>query len=67
MSDQIKTIRRFFRRLQRSLLNSIPNDGPKEVDLSKLQSRGTNDPNLEFSMDWRSSENQNDVPGHSKT
>jgi hypothetical protein len=67
MSDQIKTIRRFFRKLHRSLLNSIPNDGPKEVDLTKLQSRGANDPNLEFSMDWRSSDKQNDVPGHSKT
>jgi hypothetical protein len=67
MSDQIKTIRRFFRRLQRSILNSIPNDGPKEVDLTKLQSRTANDPNLEFSMDWRSPDNQNDVSGPSKS
>jgi hypothetical protein len=66
MSDQIKTIRRFFRRLHRSLLNSIPNDGPTEIDLSKLKPT-VNDPNLEFSMDWRSPEKPGDLPGHTKT
>jgi hypothetical protein len=67
MSDQIKTIRRFFRRLQRSLLNSIPNDGPKEVDLSKLQRPTQKDANSEFSMDWRSPDQPSDLPGHTKT
>jgi hypothetical protein len=67
MSDQIKTIRRFFRRLHRSILNSIPNDGPTEVDLSKLQRPIQNDPNSDFSMDWRSPEQPSDLPGHTKT
>jgi hypothetical protein len=65
MSDQIKTIRRFFRRLHRSLLNSIPNDGPTEVDLSKLQRPTQKDSDL--SMDWRSPEQPSDLPGHTKT
>ncbi len=65
MSDQIKTIKRFFRRLHRSILNSIPNDGPTEVDLSKLQRPAQKDP--EFSMDWRSPEQPSDLPGHTKT
>jgi hypothetical protein len=65
MSDQIKTIRRFFRRLHRSILNSIPNDGPTEVDLSKLQRPTQKD--SEFSMDWRSPEQPSDLPGNTKT
>lgn len=65
MSDQIKTIKRFFRRLHRSILNSIPNDGPTEVDLSKLQRPAQKDP--EFLMDWRSPEQPSDLPGHTKT
>jgi hypothetical protein len=67
MSDQIKTIRRFFRRLHRSLLNSIPNDGPTEVDLSKLQRTGSKNPSPDFPMDWRSPEQPSDLPGHTKT
>lgn len=65
MSDQIKTIRRFFRKLHRSILNSIPNDGPTEVDLSKLQRPAQKDSDL--SMDWRSPEQPSDLPGHTKT
>jgi hypothetical protein len=65
MSDQIKHVRRFFRRLHRSLLNSVPNDGLKEVDLSKLQPTET--PDQSPSMDWRTPNKPGDLPGHSKT
>ena len=67
MSDQVKTIRRFLRRLHRSLLNSIPNDGPTEVDLSKLERPAQKNPNSDFLIDWRSPEQPSDLPGHTKT
>jgi hypothetical protein len=66
MSEQIKTIRRFFRRLHRSLLNSVPNDGPQEIDLSKLKPHD-HPQDLEFSIEWRSPEQPGDVPGQTKT
>jgi hypothetical protein len=69
MSDQSKPIQRFLRKLHRTFLHTVPNNGPQEIDLSKLAPRtaSNTDNSLEFSLDWRSPERPSDLPGQTKT
>jgi hypothetical protein len=53
MSERAETIRkRFFRRLHRAVFQSVPNDAPSEVDLSKLRRDLEPEEGVEFSFEW---------------
>jgi hypothetical protein len=53
MSERTETIRKkFLRRLHRAVFQSVPNDAPNEVDLSKLKRDPQPEENLEFSLEW---------------
>jgi hypothetical protein len=52
--SRIEIIRqRFLRRLHRAVFNTVPNNAPEEVDLSKLNPVDTRDQGLDFSFAWR--------------
>lgn len=59
---RIEIIRqRFFRRLHRAVFNTVPNNAPEEVDLSKLAPVDARDQGLNFSFAWRVRATSNDA------
>jgi hypothetical protein len=53
MSERAEIIRkRFLRRLHRAFFHTVPNDAPKEVDLSKLKRTLEPEGGFEFSFEW---------------
>jgi hypothetical protein len=67
MSNQIKTIQRFFRKLRFSIMHTVPNDGPLEIDLSNLRAREPQKKILEEPTELRSLEKPSDLPNTTKT
>jgi hypothetical protein len=57
MSERTETIRKkFLRRLHRAVFQSVPNNAPSEVNLSKLQNKAQTKPepdqSPEFTFEW---------------
>lgn len=52
--SRIEIIRnRFLRRLHRTVFNTVPNNAPLEVDLSKLNPVDAREQGLDFSFAWQ--------------
>jgi hypothetical protein len=52
VSNKLKPFRRFSRKLRRLFWNGVPNTGPKEIDLSRLN-RYARQTGFESSYTWR--------------
>jgi hypothetical protein len=60
--SRIEIIRnRFLRRLHRAVFNTVPNNAPLEVDLSKLPPVDARDQGLDFSFALRVQATSNDA------
>jgi hypothetical protein len=53
--------KRFLRRLHRAVFNTVPNNMPLEVDLSKLKPVDFRGQGLDFSFAWRVQATSNDA------
>jgi hypothetical protein len=67
MPDQPKSVRRFLRRLYRSVFHVVPNDGIREVDLSQLRVIDQNEHFPEFHFDWLPADKSNHRPDRNKS